>query len=333
MKGFEPNYQQKIGILITNLGTPDNPDPKSLRKYLKQFLSDKRVVDYNRLLWWFILNIIILNVRPRKSAKLYESIWTDKGSPLLVNMQSIVKKIQSRNEGVQIQLGMRYGNPSIEEALNHFKNQNIYKILVLPLYPQAGSPTNSSTFDEISRVLNGWPWLPNLRFINGYHDHEDYITAISNSIKKSTSNCDEIEKIIFSFHGMPVRYLNEGDPYYCFCHKTARLIAERLKLSADKYILSFQSRFGSEEWLQPYIDDEIVRLAKNGVKKLHIISPGFSVDCLETLEEIKIQYDELFKENGGDSLTYISCLNDHDDHIELIDKLIKVNMSDWRNEK
>ena len=333
MKGFEPNYQEKIGILITNLGTPDNPDPKSLRKYLKQFLSDKRVVDYNRLLWWLILNVIILNVRPRKSAKSYESIWTDKGSPLLVNMQSIVKKLQSRNEDVQIQLGMRYGNPSIEEALNHFKNQNIYKILVLPLYPQAGSPTSSSTFDEISRVLHGWPWLPNLRFINGYHDHEDYITAISNSIKKSTSNCDEIEKIIFSFHGMPVRYLNEGDPYYCFCHKTARLVAERLKLDADKYILSFQSRFGSEEWLQPYIDDEIIKLAKNGVKKLHIISPGFSVDCLETLEEIKIQYDELFKENGGDSLTYIPCLNDHDDHIGLIDKLIKVNISDWRNEK
>tara|TARA_B100001109_G_scaffold236686_1_gene217283 strand:+ start:35 stop:1036 length:1002 start_codon:yes stop_codon:yes gene_type:complete len=333
LKGFESGYQEKVGILITNLGTPDNPDAKSLRKYLKQFLSDKRVVDYNRLLWWLILNIIILNVRPRKSAKLYESIWTDKGSPLLVNMQSIVKKLQSKNKDVHIKLGMRYGNPSIEEALNYFKNKNIFKILVLPLYPQAGSPTNSSTFDEISRVLNSWPWLPNLRFINGYHDHEDYILAVSNSIKKSTSNCDDIEKIIFSFHGMPVRYLNEGDPYYCFCHKTARLVAERLKLSEDKYILSFQSRFGSEEWLQPYIDDEIVRLAKNGVKNLHIISPGFSVDCLETLEEIKIQYDELFKENGGDSLTYIPCLNDHDDHIELIDKLIKVNMSDWRNEK
>ena len=197
MKGFEPNYQDKIGILITNLGTPDNPDPKSLRKYLKQFLSDKRVVDYNRLLWWLILNVIILNIRPRKSAKLYESIWTDKGSPLLVNMQSILRKLQSKNEGIHLQLGMRYGNPSIENALNYFKDQNIYKILVLPLYPQAGSPTNSSTFDEISRVLNGWPWLPNLRFINGYHDHEDYITAISNSIKESTSNCDEIEKIIF----------------------------------------------------------------------------------------------------------------------------------------
>ena len=333
MKGFEPGYQEKVGILITNLGTPDNPDAKSLRKYLKQFLSDKRVVDYNRLLWWLILNIIILNVRPKKSAKLYESIWTDKGSPLLVNMQSIVKKLQSKNKDVHVKLGMRYGNPSIEEALNYFKNKNIFKILVLPLYPQAGSPTNSSTFDEISRVLNSWPWLPNLRFVNGYHDHEDYILAVSNSIKKSTSNCDDIEKIIFSFHGMPVRYLNEGDPYYCFCHKTARLVAGRLKLSEDKYILSFQSRFGSEEWLQPYIDDEIVRLAKNGVKNLHIISPGFSVDCLETLEEIKIQYDELFKENGGDSLTYIPCLNDHDDHIELIDKLIKVNMSDWRNEK
>ena len=333
MKGFEPNYQEKVGILITNLGTPDNPDVKSLRKYLKQFLSDKRVVDYNRLIWWLILNIIILNVRPRKSAKLYESIWTDKGSPLLVNMKNIVKKLQLKNEGIHVQLGMRYGNPSIEDALNYFKNQNIYKILVLPLYPQAGSPTNSSTFDEISRVLNSWPWLPNLRFVNGYHDHEDYILAISNSIKKYTANCGDIEKIIFSFHGMPVRYLNEGDPYYCFCHKTARLVAERLKLSQDKYILSFQSRFGSEEWLQPYIDEEIVKLAKNGVKNLHIISPGFSVDCLETLEEIKIQYNELFKKNGGDNLSYIPCLNDHDDHIKLIDKLIKKNMSDWHDEK
>ena len=333
MKGFEPNYQEKIGILITNLGTPDNPDPKSLRKYLKQFLSDKRVVDYNRLLWWLILNVIILNIRPRKSAKLYESIWTDKGSPLLVNMQSILKKLQSKNEGIHLQLGMRYGNPSIENALNYFKDQNIYKILVLPLYPQAGSPTNSSTFDEISRVLNSWPWLPNLRFVNGYHDHEDYILALSKSIKKSTSDCNNIEKIIFSFHGMPVRYLNEGDPYYCFCHKTARLVAGELNLKEDRYMLSFQSRFGSEEWLQPYIDEEIVELAKNGVKNLHIISPGFSVDCLETLEEIKIQYDELFRENGGEKLHYIPCLNDHDDHIKLIDKLIKNNMGDWYNEK
>ena len=333
MKGFEPNYQEKIGILITNLGTPDNPDPKSLRKYLKQFLSDKRVVDYNRLLWWLILNVIILNVRPRKSAKLYESIWTDKGSPLLVNMQSILRKLQSKNEGIHLQLGMRYGNPSIENALNYFKDQSIYKILVLPLYPQAGSPTNSSTFDEISRVLNSWPWLPNLRFVNGYHDHEDYILALSKSIKKSTSDCNNIEKIIFSFHGMPVRYLNEGDPYYCFCHKTARLIADELNLKEDRYMLSFQSRFGSEEWLQPYIDEEIVNLAKNGVKNLHVISPGFSVDCLETLEEIKIQYDELFRENGGEKLHYIPCLNDHDDHIKLIDKLIKNNMGDWYNEK
>ena len=333
MKGFEPDYQEKVGILITNLGTPDNPDPKSLKKYLKQFLSDKRVVDYNRLLWWLILNLIILNVRPKKSAKLYESIWTSEGSPLLVNMQSIVKKLQLKNEGVHIKLGMRYGNPSIENALNYFKDQNIYKILVLPLYPQAGSPTNSSTFDEISRVLNGWSWLPNLRFVNGYHDDEDYLLAISKSIKKSTSDCKNIEKIIFSFHGMPVRYLNEGDPYYCFCHKTARLVAEKLNLEGDRYMLSFQSRFGTEEWLQPYIDEEIVKLAKNGVKNLHIISPGFSVDCLETLEEIKIQYDELFRENGGEKLHYIPCLNDHDDHIKLIDKLIKSNMGDWYNEK
>lgn len=332
MKGFEPNYQDKVGVLITNLGTPDNPDKKSLKRYLKQFLSDKRVVDYNRAIWYLILNAIILNIRPKKSAKLYKSIWTEDGSPLLVNMQGIISKLKDKYGNLHFQLGMRYGSPSIEDALNYFKNENIFKILVLPLYPQAGSPTNSSTFDEISRVLSNWPWIPNLRFVNGYHDHAEYIAAISNSIREGTSNCKDIEKIIFSFHGMPMRYLKEGDPYYCFCHKTARLVAEKLELSEDKYIMAFQSRFGNEEWLQPYIDEEIVKFAKNGVKNLHVISPGFSVDCLETLEEIKMQYDELFKENGGTKLEYIPCLNSGDDHIKLIDNIIKENMDGWSSE-
>ena len=329
MKDFEPKYKEKIGVLITNLGTPDNPDKKSLKRYLKEFLSDRRVVDYNRILWKAILYGIILNIRPKRSARLYKKIWTDEGSPLMVNMDRILNSLRKELDNFQIEIGMRYGNPSIQKALNRFKENNVFNIVVLPLYPQAGSPTNSSTFDEISQVLGGWPWLPNLRFVNGYHDRDDYINAISNTIKRATSNCTDIEKIIFSFHGMPTRYLKQGDPYYCFCHKTARLVAENLQLNEKQYILAFQSRFGREEWLQPYIDEEIVKQAKSGIKKLHVVSPGFSVDCLETLEEIKIQYDDLFKLNGGQSLKYIPCLNSDKEHIFMIKNIIKENISGW----
>ena len=331
MKEFDQNYSKKIGILITNLGTPDNPDKKSLRRYLKQFLSDKRVVDYNPILRKIILYGIILNIRPKRSAKLYKSIWTDHGSPLLKNMNDIVHGLNSmfEDENIMIELGMRYGNPSIESALEKFKTNNILKILVLPLYPQAGSPTNSSTLDELSSVFSRWPWVPNLRFINGYHDREDYILALCNTIESSVDGKEEIEKIIFSFHGMPFRYLKDGDPYYCFCHKTARLVTEKLQLEDHQHCLAFQSRFGREEWLKPYIDDEIVKFAKEGVKRLHIISPGFSVDCLETLEEIKIGYSELFEENGGDELVYIPCLNNSEEHIKLIKNILDDNLDGW----
>lgn len=327
MQGFEKNYSEKIGVLITNLGTPDSPDKKSLKKYLNQFLLDRRVVDINRFFWWIILKFIILNIRPKRSAALYKKIWTDHGSPLLVEMQKILSRIRENNSNNQIffKLGMRYGNPSIKHALEEFKNNNITKILILPLYPQAGSPTSSSTFDEVSNVISRWPWVPSLRFINGYHDRKDYI----NSVSKTITNAGQLDHIIFSFHGMPLRYLKSGDPYYCFCHKTARLVAEKLNLPNEKYTLAFQSRFGREEWLKPYIDDIIVEKAKIGIKKLHIISPGFSVDCLETLEEIKIQYTELFIENGGEELIYIPCLNSNEDHINMITNLIKKNIKDW----
>lgn len=330
MEGFDKEFSKKVGILITNLGTPDSPDKKGLKKYLRQFLSDRRVVDYNRVLWKIILYGIILNIRPRKSAEAYREIWTENGSPLLVNMMDIVDRLGKHyKNNVYIQLGMRYGNPSIESALNYFKTKNINKILVFPLYPQAGSPTNSSTLDEISNVFSKWPWVPNLRFINGYHDRNDYISALSKSIMSAVSDTSEIEKIIFSFHGMPMRYLKEGDPYYCFCHKTARLLAEDLELKSNQHSLAFQSRFGREEWLQPYIDEEIENYGKIGVKKLHVISPGFSVDCLETLEEIEIQYNDLFRENGGEELLYIPCLNNSDDHINLIKNILDENLDGW----
>ena len=331
MKGFDPDYQNKIGVLITNLGTPDQPTKKSLRKYLKEFLSDSRVVDYNRILWYFVLYGIILNIRPKKSAKLYKKIWTSKGSPLMVHMTEIVEKIQiaMNQKNLMIELGMRYGNPSLESALKKFKSNNVMNVLIIPLYPQAGSPTSSSTLDKINDVLKKWPWVPNIRFVNGYHDRDEYINGIHNLIKDSIPDIKEIEMLIFSFHGMPFRYLKEGDPYYCFCHKTARLVAEKLKMEDQKYSLAFQSRFGREEWLKPYVDEEIIKFAKNGVKKLHIISPGFSVDCLETLEEIQIQYKDLFIENGGEDLVYIPCLNSNQDQINMLQSMVQENITGW----
>ncbi len=249
----------------------------------------------------------------------------------MVYMNEIVEKLKilMDQKNLMVELGMRYGNPSIEYALEKFKKNNIMKVLIIPLYPQAGSPTSSSTLDKINIVLNKWPWVPNIRFVNGYHDREDYIKAIQKSISAYIPDMQEIEMLVFSFHGMPFRYLKEGDPYYCFCHKTARLVAEKLKIEKEKYCLAFQSRFGKEEWLKPYVDEEIIKFAKSGVKKLHIISPGFSVDCLETLEEIQIQYKELFIENGGEDLVYIPCLNSNDDQINMLQSIVKENILGW----
>jgi len=327
------NYKDKIGVLLTNLGTPDSPDPKSLRKYLNQFLMDRRVVDLPRVFWVPLLKLIILNIRPRKSAKLYRKIWTDKGSPLLSFSRKIIEKIdekfKNKKNNFIIILGMRYGSPSIKKALQKFKKEGVSKILVFPLYPQAGSPTTSSTFDAINNFLNKELWMPNLRFISGYHDHPFYIDLLANSIEKSFFENGKPEKLIFSFHGMPKRYLKNGDPYYCFSHKTARLVAEKLNLKTNDYDLAFQSRFGREEWLKPYIEDIIIDYKKEGVKSLQIISPAFSVDCLETLEEISIQYRKLFLNNGGERFHYIPCLNDTKGHIEMIKMIIENNIKGW----
>ncbi len=333
MKNQFLNYGEKIGILLTNLGTPDSPDSKGLRRYLNQFLMDRRVVDLPRFFWVPLLKLIILNIRPRKSAKLYRKIWTDEGSPLLSYSNKIIEKIckifKSKKGNYSIKLGMRYGNPSIESALKIFKKEKVSKILVFPLYPQAGSPTTSSTFDAVNNFLESEPWMPNLRFISGYHDHPSYIDLLANSVEKSFLDNGIPEKLIFSFHGMPKRYLENGDPYYCFSHKTARLVAEKLNLKEDEYDLAFQSRFGREEWLKPYIEDIIIDYKKEGVKSLQIISPAFSVDCLETLEEINIQYQKLFLNNGGERFHYIPCLNDTKGHIEMIKMIIENNIKGW----
>ena len=335
MEEYKGLYEGKIGVLLTNLGTPNAPTKKALKKYLNQFLMDKRVVDINRLLWIPLLKLIILNVRPKKSAKLYKKIWTNDGSPLMMHMNKIknqiVKNYSKRSDKFHFEIAMRYGDPSFKEALNKFKDNYITKILVLPLYPQAASPTTSSSLDEVFNELKDWPWVPSLRFTSGYHDHKKYISALSGSIEEHFQINGKPEKLLFSFHGMPKRYLEEGDPYYCFCHKTARLVAEDLALNKDDYDLCFQSRFGTEVWLQPYTDDVLKLYAREGIKNVAVISPGFSVDCLETLEEIEIQYKELFLEIGGENFSYISCLNDSEDHISLITDLIDSETKGWKN--
>ena len=330
MKNEYIDSNKKIGVLISNLGTPDSPSRKDLKKYLNQFLMDKRVIDLPRLLWIPILKIIILNIRPRKSAKLYRSIWTDKGSPLMVFSKNILKKLSdSIDDRITVALGMRYGSPSIKEAMDIFKKEKISKILVFPLYPQAGSPTTSSTFDAVTDYLRNISWMPDLRFVSGYHDHNAYISALVRSVKNSFSEHGRPDKLIFSFHGMPYRYLEKGDPYYCFCHKTARLTAEKLDLDEYSYDIAFQSRFGSDKWLEPYIDRLLVNEANNGTKYIQVISPGFAVDCLETLEEISIQYRELFISNGGKRFEYIPCLNDGQDQLDQIRSIIDDSISGW----
>ena len=330
MKDEYKNSNKNIGVLITNLGTPNSPTKRDLKKYLNQFLMDKRVIDLPRFFWIPILKFIILNIRPKKSAKLYKKIWTEDGSPLMVFSKNIVSKLTvDPDKNITILLGMRYGSPSIENALKTFKEKNISKILVLPLYPQAGSPTTSSTFDVVNEHLKESHWMPNLRFISGYHDHDKYINALMENIEQSFKKNGIPDLLLFSFHGMPQRYLEKGDPYYCFCHKTARLVSEGLDLDDKSYEVAFQSRFGSEKWLEPYIDRLLIEKAKNGLEHVQIISPGFSVDCLETLEEINIQYRELFIENGGKQFEYIPCLNDTDIHINLIKTMIDENIQNW----
>ena len=333
MRNEFENCNEKIGVLITNLGTPEKPTKSGLRVFLNQFLMDRRVVDLSRILWVPLLKIIILNIRPKKSAKLYKAIWTKDGSPLLkisnILLETLKEKMKSDFPNIFFELGMRYGNPSIKDALEKFKDESISKILILPLYPQAGSPTTASTFDSVSKYFKNKSWIPNLRFASGYHDHLKYIDAIADSVESSYKKKGIPDKLIFSFHGMPERYLIEGDPYYCFCHKTTRLVAEKLKLEKDQFEMAFQSRFGYEKWLQPYVDEIIPELPKKGVKSLYIISPGFSVDCLETLEEINLQYRKLFLDSGGETFEYIPCLNYSPNQVELIQSIVQENIQGW----
>ncbi len=333
----EPNYEHgskpKVGILITNLGTPDAPNSKALKIYLKEFLSDPRVIEIPKFIWQIILRLFILQVRPRKSAKTYQSIWTDQGSPLLEiskkQLNAIKLKLNLETQNIFVELGMRYGNPSIENALKSLQNKQTRKILVVPLYPQYCGATTGSTFDAVSNELQKWRWIPEIRFVNQYFEEKNYIKALAKSIEEFWKKNEKPQKLIFSYHGIPKKYLLKGDPYHCFCLKTSRLVKEYLKLKDEEILTTFQSRFGSQEWLQPYTDQTLKALPKQDVKKVHIISPGFSVDCLETLEELQVENKNYFMEAGGHDYKYIPCLNDNPLHIEFIVELILKHIQGW----
>ena len=322
------------GILITNLGTPDEPTAASVRKYLSEFLSDPRVIELPRYLWWLVLHGIILRTRPSRSAKAYRKIWTENGSPLLsISKKQVLELEKILTEKIQgpikIELSMRYGNPSIKSGLKKLQESNASRILILPLYPQYSAATTGSTFDAVTNELKKWRWLPEIRMINHYHDYPDYIDALKNSIEEYWKHNDRPQKLIFSFHGLPKHYFLAGDPYHCECHKTARLVAEKLNLNQEEWQVAFQSRFGPRKWLEPYTDKTLISLAKNDIKDVHVVCPGFSADCLETLEEINIQNRNFFIAAGGKSFGYIPALNDNQEHIELMSTLILEHVSGW----
>ncbi|MDA1181325.1 MAG: ferrochelatase [Proteobacteria bacterium] len=335
-KNYEHGSKDKTGILITNLGTPDAPNAKSLKIYLNQFLSDPRVIEIPKIIWQIILKLIILQIRPRKSAANYKKIWTDKGSPLLDisqrQLDGVKKIISEKYPNVHFALGMRYGNPSIEKALKDLQQKQVRRLLVLPLYPQYCAATTASTFDEVTNTLQKWRWIPELRFINQYFEEEKYIETLVYSIEDFWKKNGKPQKIIFSYHGIPKRYLINGDPYHCFCLKTTRLVKEKMRLSDHQIMTTFQSRFGREEWLQPYTSETLKELPSKGIKDIHIISPGFSADCLETLEELEEENREYFIESGGEKYKYIPCLNDNEKHLDFISYLIIKNTHGWNKE-
>ena len=326
--------QEKLGILLVNLGSPDTPKASAIRKYLSEFLWDKRVVDAPRWLWWPILHGIILRTRPTRAAKAYQKIWTDQGSPLIatsrLQAQIIEKTLQQKFRGnVIVDLAMRYGNPSIRNGLNALHKAGARRLLILPMYPQYSATTTASVFDEVTKVLCDWRWLPDLRFINHYHDNPKYIEALANSIRQHWQQNDRADKLLFSFHGIPQRYFESGDPYYCHCQKTARLTAEALKLNDDEWQVVFQSRFGREPWLKPYCDKTLQELPSQGSKSVELICPGFTADCLETLEEISIENRSLFLDAGGEHFHYIPALNTSDEHINVLCEVLTAHCFGW----
>jgi len=323
-----------IGVLLVNLGTPEAPTSKAVRPYLRQFLSDPRVIEWPRWLWLPVLEAIILRVRPRRSARLYETIWTDEGSPLLTISQEISARLEEALAGnsetpVKVALAMRYGQPSIAAGLEELRQANAQRILILPLYPQYSATTVGTIFDEVFDTLKRWRWVPEIRTINHYHQHPLYIEAIASSIRRYWSENGRGERLILSFHGIPISYSQKGDPYRGQCRQSAQLITRALEADEEEMFFTFQSRFGPEDWLQPYTDETLIAWAQEGIGRVDTICPGFATDCLETLQEMGMENRDLYLEAGGKEYAYIPALNAAPEHIRLLADLVRQNCQGW----
>jgi len=333
-----PIQRQKVGILLANLGTPDGYDYWSMRRYLNEFLSDRRVIDYPAWKWQPILQLLVLSKRPFSSGAAYKTIWNEEAgeSPLMTITKAQTAKIADLvqaqfGDDVVVDFCMRYGNPSTTRVLDRLIAQGCRKVLFFPLYPQYAGATTATANDQFFRALMKTPWQPAVRTVAPYFDHPVYIDALAQSVERAVAEMDHRPDVLLaSYHGLPERYLVEiGDPYHCQCQKTTRLLRERLGWPAEQVVTAFQSRFGPEEWLKPYTVEEVARLAEAGKKRIAVIAPAFSADCIETLEEINEEIRESFIEAGGDSFTYIPCLNDDDAHIHALGQVIASNLEGW----
>jgi protoporphyrin/coproporphyrin ferrochelatase len=321
-------------VVLVNLGTPDHPVTPAVRRYLAEFLADPRVIEIPRLLWLLILHGVILRIRPRRSAHAYQQVWTERGSPLLFHTQDLVAATQAQLHAnglqrIEVHTAMRYGKPALGAVLDGLMRRNLRRLLVLPLYPQYSGTTTGSVFDAVADRLKTWRWIPELGFVSDYYDRPGYADLLAQRVRDHRLQHGDAGFLLFSFHGLPERYLHAGDPYYCQCLGTARRTAEQLGLSADRWSVSFQSRVGRERWLSPYTDTELKRLPGAGVKSLDVICPAFAVDCLETLEEIAMQGRDTFIAAGGAQFRYIPALNAADDHARWLAQLIAQSTAHW----
>jgi len=323
----------KQGVLLVNLGTPDSPSVADVRRYLKEFLWDPRVVKMARPLWWLVLNLVILNTRPKRTAANYAKVWTEEGSPLLAISKKQHQALQAaldQHSGPAIKavLAMRYGNPAIAAGLDELRAAGVQDILVLPLYPQYSDTTTAAVHDAVSAALQGGEWQPRVRYVDRYYRHPAYINALAESIREYQSIHGRPDKLVMSFHGIPQDYVAAGDPYADECKETGRLLAAALGLSVDEWCQTYQSRLGPKQWLQPYTSEQLALLAKAGTSSVQLVCPGFSADCLETLEEIAMENRATFLAAGGEMYDYIPCLNDHPAHIKLFAELVMEYLQD-----
>ncbi len=325
----------QAGVLLVNLGTPTAPTARAVRPYLAEFLADPRVIEYPRWLWWLILHGVILRLRPKRSAHAYAKIWTEQGSPLRFGSEALAAGLQAEllrqrpTAPIRVALAMRYGEPSVAQTIAQMQREGVRRLLVLPLYPQYSATSTGSVLDALADSIKSLRWPPEVRVVNDYHDDPRHIEALASSIESWWQANGRGERLLLSFHGIPERYMRAGDPYFCQCQATARLLRERLGLGEEHVMVSFQSRLGREQWLQPYTDATVRRLAADGVRQLDVVCPGFAVDCLETLEEIAMQNRDFFIAAGGESLRYIPALNDSAGQVEGLAALVLQHTQGW----